>query len=90
MFSLTKEHYGFSSVRTICYIYFGGIMKDYRTIFKRKREKMGISQNKLAKMLGMAQPFLSEIESGKKNPSLEIFFRICETLDIELFPNEDE
>ena len=65
-------------------------MKDYRTIFKRKREKMGISQNKLAKMLGMAQPFLSEIESGKKNPSLEIFFRICEALDIELFPNEDE
>ena len=65
-------------------------MKDYRTIFKRKREKMGISQNKLAKMLSMAQPFLSEIESGKKNPSLEIFFRICEALDIELFPNEDE
>ena len=64
-------------------------MKDYRVIFKRKREKMGISQNKLAKMLDMAQPFLSEIESGKKNPSLELFFLMCDTLEIKLFPDED-
>ena len=64
-------------------------MKDYRVIFKRKREKMGISQNKLAKMLDIAQPFLSEIESGKKNPSLELFFLMCDTLEIKLFPDED-
>lgn len=64
-------------------------MKDYRVIFKQKRKKMGISQNKLAKMLDIAQPFLSEIESGKKNPSLELFFLMCDTLEIKLFPDED-
>ncbi len=65
-------------------------MKDYRAILKRKRERMGISQYRLAKNLGISQTFLSEIERGRKNPSLEQFFRICEALDIQVFPNEEE
>ena len=65
-------------------------MKDYRIIIKRKREKLGISQHQLAKKLGLAQPFLSEIERGRKNPSLEQFFRICEALEIKVFPDEEE
>ena len=51
---------------------------------------MGISQYRLAKDLGITQTFLSEIERGRKNPSLEQFFRICEALDIQVFPNEEE
>lgn len=65
-------------------------MKNYREIFKRKREKMGISQYRLAKNLGITQTFLSEIERGRKNPSLEQFFRICEALNIQVFPDEEE
>lgn len=65
-------------------------MKDYRVIFKRKRENLGISQYRLAKNLGITQTFLSEIERGRKNPSLEQFFRICEALDIRVFPDEEE
>lgn len=55
-------------------------MEDYRAILKRNREKQGLSQNKLAKRLGVTQTFISEIERGRKNPSLEQFFRICKEL----------
>ena len=50
----------------------------------------GLSQNQLAKQLGITQTFLSEIERGRKNPSLEQFFILCEALDIQLFPDEEE
>lgn len=63
-------------------------MKDYREIIKKHRKQMGLSQNQLAKKVGIVQAFMNEIESGKKNPSLEVFFRICEALDIKLFPDE--
>ena len=63
-------------------------MKNYRLIFKQKREALGLSQHKLAAQLGITQTFLSEIERGRKNPSLEQFFRLCEALDIRVFPDE--
>ena len=63
-------------------------MEDYRAILKRNREKQGLSQNKLAKRLGVTQTFISEIERGRKNPSLELFFRICKELQIKVFPDE--
>ena len=65
-------------------------MKDYRAILKRHREMKGLSQNQLAKQLGITQTFLSEIERGRKNPSLEQFFILCKALDIQLFPNEED
>lgn len=63
-------------------------MKDYRTIIKNKREALKLSQHQLARQLGITQTFLSEIERGRKNPSLEQFFKICEALDIKVFPEE--
>ena len=63
-------------------------MEDYRAILKRNREKQGLSQNKLAKRLGVTQTFISEIERGRQNPSLEQFFRICKELQIKVFPDE--
>lgn len=62
-------------------------MIDYKTILKNKRLALGISQNKLAKSIGITQTFLSEIESGRKAPSVEVLFRICEELDIQVFPD---
>ena len=66
------------------------MVNDYRMILKRRREALGLSQYKLAKQLGITQTFLSEIERGRKNPSLEQFFKICDALDIKLFPDEEE
>ena len=65
-------------------------MSDYRAILKKHRERKGLSQNQLAKQLGITQTFLSEIERGRKNPSLEQFFSICSVLDVKLFPEEEE
>ena len=69
--------------------FLGDVMKDYRMIFKKKRKKMGLNQDEMADLLGISQSFVSGIENGKKNPSLEIFFMICDILEIELFPDED-
>lgn len=44
----------------------------------------------MAKEVGIAQSFVNEIESGKKSPSIEMFFKICEALDIQVFPDEEE
>lgn len=63
-------------------------MEDYRKVIRTKREKLGWSQYKLAKVIGITQSFMNEIESGKKSPSIEVFFRICEALDIKVFPEE--
>lgn len=65
-------------------------MRDYGRIFRKKRKKLGYNQQKMADLLGVSQSFVSEIEIGKKNPSLEIFFLMCEILEIKLFPDEDE
>ncbi len=64
-------------------------MEDYRKILRSKREKIGWSQYKLAKVVGITQSFVNEIESGKKNPSLDVFFRICEALEIRVFPEKE-
>lgn len=64
-------------------------MIDYQKIIIDTRKEKGISQIKLAKMIGVTQAFMSEIESGRKTPSLQVFFKICEVLEIELFPNNE-
>ena len=63
-------------------------MENYREVIRHKREQIGWSQYKLAKIVGITQSFMNEIESGKKSPSIEVFFRICEALDIKVFPDE--
>lgn len=64
-------------------------MIDYRQLFQRERQKKGYSQYKLAKLVGVSQTMIWEIENGRKTPSLEVFFRLCEVLDIKLFPDEE-
>lgn len=42
-----------------------------------------LSQNALAKMVGMSQGYLSELESNKKSPTLRQLCKIAEALDVE-------
>lgn len=65
-------------------------MENYRAILQDRRKKLGLSQHQLAKQLGITQTFLSEIERGRKSPSLEQFFRICEALKIQIQFEEAE
>ena len=64
------------------------ILKDYKEVIREKRIELGLSQYKLAKSVGIAQSFMNEIESGRKTPSLDVFFRICKELQIKVFPDE--
>ena len=63
-------------------------MVDYRNIIRAKRLSMGISQTELVERLNITQPYLYQIESGRRTPSLDLFFQICEALDIRVFPDE--
>lgn len=65
-------------------------MEDYRAVLRDRRKKLGWSQYRLAKELGISQSFINEIESGKKSPSLDVFFRICEALKIQIRFEEAE
>ena len=58
---------------------------DYRTLIREKRKEKGLSQGRLAKLVQVSQPFIAEIESGRKKPSVDVLMRICAVLDISLF-----
>lgn len=60
---------------------------DYRTLIREKRKERGLSQERLAKLVQVSQPFIAEIESGRKKPSVDVLMRICAVLDISLFGN---
>ena len=61
--------------------------RDYRTLIREKRKEKGLSQERLAKLVQVSQPFIAEIESGRKKPSVDVLMRICAVLDISLFGN---
>ena len=63
-------------------------MEDYREIIRSKRIALGWSQYKLAKLVGITQSFMNEIESGKKSPSIEVFFFFFQALALQVFPDE--
>ena len=46
-----------------------------------RRRSLGMTQNKLAEILGISNNHLSSIETGKQSPSFEKFIKLCEALD---------
>ena len=62
---------------------------DYRTVIRERRKEKGLSQGKLAEMVQVSQPFIAEIESGRKKPSVDVLLRICEVLEISMFGKEE-
>lgn len=49
---------------------------------KKFRKAQGLTQEKLSEMCGISTDYLSEIERGKRTPSLERFILIAEKLNI--------
>lgn len=52
-----------------------------RRIAKRRKQN-NLKQNALADILNISNNYLSSIECGKENPSLEILVRICNALQV--------
>ena len=48
---------------------------------REQREAQKLKQEKFAEMVGISNVHLSEIERGKKTPSMEAFIRIVNALD---------
>lgn len=44
------------------------------------RKDRGITQQKLSAAVGVKQPFIANIENGKKDPSLSLFMKILRSL----------
>ncbi|MGC4052414.1 MAG: helix-turn-helix transcriptional regulator [Paludibaculum sp.] len=63
-------------------------MRDHEAFYKRvgekirkRREERGLSQEGLAKAVGLKRPSMSNIENGRQNILLHTFCDIAETLD---------
>lgn len=60
-------------------------MQDYRKLIREKRKAAGMSQSQLAKLLGISQPYMNQIETGSRNPTLPLLMKICGILEIPMF-----
>ncbi len=48
---------------------------------RRRRKRLGISQKKLAELVGVSQPLIARIESGSFDPKLSLIKKISRVLD---------
>ena len=48
----------------------------------RRRIHAGLKQNALAEKIGISNNYLSSIERGRENPTLETFIAICKVLQV--------
>ena len=46
------------------------------------RSKCGLSQYRLSKLSGVSQPHISDIESGKKSPTLAVLEKLANAMKI--------
>ena len=53
---------------------------------KKIRKSKGLTQEKLAELVGINSKYLSSIERGKENPTLNTVLKLAESLDVN--PNE--
>ncbi|WP_017295242.1 helix-turn-helix domain-containing protein [Geminocystis herdmanii] len=57
------------------------IQKQFGEVIRKKRNKVGISQEKLAEFCDLHRNFISEIERGVKSPSLKTIILLAIALD---------
>ena len=55
-------------------------MNDLPYKLKELREALGLTQTQLGERAGIAQEFVSEIEKGRKKPSIEVLEKLCGAL----------
>lgn len=63
---------------------------DYGNFIRDRRQKMGLTQEEVAKKLGISQVAYGRYELGTREPNLELIFKISDVLDFkpgEFFDN---
>jgi len=52
---------------------------------KQLRKARGVSQEALSEKIGMSSKYLSSIERGQENPTLDTFLRLAKALEVNVF-----
>ena len=66
----------------------GGMMKEKILIGRRLQElrkAKGLSQEKIAEKADISSTYLSRIECGRENPTLDMFIKLTHALDVEMW-----
>ena len=63
--------------------------KAFGLFVKEKREALDLTQNELAEMVGISQPYLSYIENGDREADLFLSSKICSKLNTNIKEFED-
>ena len=61
-----------------------GLIPSTGELLAQRRRSLGISQQNLAELAGIAVHTLSNLESGKGNPSLDVLERLLDCLGLQL------
>ncbi len=59
------------------------IEEAFGVVLKKRRNKAGISQELLASLCNLDRTYISLLERGKRRPTINTIFVICENLDIK-------
>ncbi len=60
------------------------IIKNFGKIIKQRRKILAINQLDLSEISEVALHTISDIESGKGNPTLQVMNKICEILGLQI------
>ena len=58
--------------------------KEFGSIIKDRRKILKINQEDLSEISEVALHTISDIESGKGNPTLQVIHRLCDVLGLKL------
>lgn len=61
------------------------IVRVFGTNLRKYRNKMGVSQEKLAELCGLHRTYISDIERFRRSIALENIQRIADALEIETY-----
>lgn len=59
------------------------ILKTFGPVLRQLRNSKNITQEELSERVGVASPYISMLESGKKYPNLEMLFKLAESLGVK-------
>lgn len=60
------------------------VRQRFGLVIRQRRNELGISQEKLAERANLHRTYISEIERGIRNPSLENISNLAKALDISV------
>jgi transcriptional regulator with XRE-family HTH domain len=52
---------------------------------KHLRKAKGLSQEELSEKVGLSSKYLSSIERGNENPTLDTFMKLAQALNVEIY-----